>query len=84
MLIDSRLLPASGAFPKPGQDISGTLWQQYMRSGEIALFTFDAKTGQPLTAKCEVPETPISIAARFAACTGRAWTPKGGSESTRM
>jgi len=60
MLIDSRLLPASGAFPKPGQDISGTLWQQYMRSGEIALFTFDAKTSQPLTAKCEVPETPIS------------------------
>ncbi len=31
-----------------------------MRPGEIGLFTFDAKTGQPLTAKCEVPETPVS------------------------
>lgn len=60
MFTDSRLLPASGAFPKPGQDISGTPWQHYMRPGEIGLFTFDAKTGQPLTAKYEVPETPVS------------------------
>jgi hypothetical protein len=59
MFTDSRLLPASGAFPTPGQDVSGTLWQQYMRPGEIALFTFDARTGQPLTAKCEVPQMPI-------------------------
>jgi hypothetical protein len=60
MFTDSRLLPASGAFPTPGQDIGGTPWQQHMRPGEIALFTFDAKTGHPLTAKCKVPETPVS------------------------
>jgi len=60
MFTDSRLLPASGAFPKPGQDIGGTPWQQHMRPGEIALFTFDAKTGQPLTAKCVPPQSPVS------------------------
>jgi hypothetical protein len=60
MFTDSRLLPASGVFPKPGQDISGTIWQQYMRNSEIALFCFDARTGRPLTVKGETPQTPVS------------------------
>jgi hypothetical protein len=60
MFTDSRLLPAPGSFPKPGQDISGTPWQKLMRGSEIALFFFDAKTDQILTAKGEVPESPAS------------------------
>lgn len=60
MFTDSRLLPASGGFPKPGQDISGTKWQELMRPGETAVFTFDARTGQPLTALGEVPRKPIN------------------------
>lgn len=59
MFTDSRLLPASGGFPTPGQDISGTPWQQHMRPGEIALFYFDARTGQPLTALGKVPRNQI-------------------------
>jgi hypothetical protein len=59
MFTDSRLLPASGGFPTPGQDISGTPWQQHMRPGEIALFYFDARTGQPLTALGQVPRNQI-------------------------
>jgi hypothetical protein len=59
MFTDSRLLPAAGAFPTPGKDVSGTPWQEHMRSGEIALFYFDARTGQSLTAKGSVPQTPI-------------------------
>jgi len=60
MFTDSRLLPAPGSFPKPGQDISGTPWQELMRPGEIALFCFDARSGQLVTVKGEVPESPAS------------------------
>jgi hypothetical protein len=60
MFTDSRLLPASGMPPMAGQDIQGTLWQEMMRAGEIALFCFDARSGQLLTAKGEVPQTPLS------------------------
>jgi hypothetical protein len=60
MFFYSRVLPASGAIPKPGQDISETApWQQHMRRGEIALFCFDAKSGQLLTAKGERPQLPL-------------------------
>jgi hypothetical protein len=60
MFTDWRLLPAPGAFPTPGKDITGTPWQELMGSGEIASFYFDAYTGQPLTAKGRIPETPVS------------------------
>ena len=60
MFAEARLLPAAGAFPQPGQDIRGTAWQQLMRSGEIALFCFDAISAQPVTVKGEAPTTPIS------------------------
>ena len=59
MFTDSRLLPASGGFPTPGQDIIGTTWQQYMRPGEIALFCFDARTSQPLTALGKAPRNQV-------------------------
>src|SRR5882757_7001377 len=60
MFTDSRLLPASGTPPKAGQDIKGTPWQEMMRASEIALFCFDARSGQLLTVKGEVPQTPVS------------------------
>jgi len=59
MFFYSRILPVSGAIPKPGQDISGTIWQQHMRSGEIALFCFDAGSGELLTSKGELPHIPV-------------------------
>lgn len=59
MFFYSRVLPATGAIPKPGQDISGAIWQQHMRSREIALFCFDAKSGDLLTAKGDLPQIPV-------------------------
>ncbi|MGZ4813914.1 MAG: hypothetical protein ACXVZV_00795 [Terriglobales bacterium] len=56
----SRLLPAYNAFPTPGQDISGTEWQQLMRPGEIALFCIDSRTGQPLRIfTADPPKVPM-------------------------
>jgi len=37
----------------------GASWQQEMRFGEIALFNFDAKSGQLLGPKARVPQLPV-------------------------
>src|SRR6516225_10614987 len=58
MFFFSRLLPATGALPKPGEDITGTVWQQHMRSGEVALFSYDERTGQLLKPKGDLPRMP--------------------------
>ena len=55
-----RLLPLRGSIPTPGNDISGTPWQELMHPKEVALFCFDAKSGRPLKLNGEAPETPIS------------------------
>ena len=52
-----RLLPLRGSIPTPGNDISGTPWQELMHPKEVALFCLDAKSGQPLKLNGEVPET---------------------------
>ena len=59
MFFYSRVLPVSGAIPTPGKDITGASWQQEMRFGEIALFNFDAKSGQLLGPKARVPQLPV-------------------------
>jgi hypothetical protein len=59
MFFYSRVLPVSGAIPTPGKDIPGAPWQQEMRFGEIALFNFDAKSGQLLGPKARVPQLPV-------------------------
>jgi hypothetical protein len=76
MFFYSRVLPASGEVPTPGKDITGTTWQRHMRMGEIALFSFDARSGQLLGPKGAVPQLPMQevclvfgsrYAARFSA-----------------
>jgi hypothetical protein len=59
MFFYSRVLPVAGAVPTPGNDISGTAWQQHMRIGEIALFSFGARSGQLLKPKGDVPQLPM-------------------------
>lgn len=59
MFFYSRVLPASGGVPKPGQDIPEAVWQQHMRRGEIALFCLDAKSGQILRPGGELPQLPV-------------------------
>lgn len=59
MFFYSRVLPVSGAIPTPGKDMPGASWQQEMRFGEIALFNFDAKSGQLLGPKARVPQLPV-------------------------
>lgn len=58
-MFGSRLLPASGEFPRPGLDITGTRWQSLMKSGEVAVFCLDGKTGQPLRFTGEPADLPI-------------------------
>jgi hypothetical protein len=55
-----RLLPTRGCVPKPREDIQQAPWLDHIRSGEVALFCVDSKTGQLLTLAGEVPQTPIS------------------------
>src|SRR5215813_11410606 len=55
-----RLLPARGEFPYPGKDSSGTSWQNGMKTGEVALFYFDAQTLEPRKADGAPPDTPIT------------------------
>jgi len=59
MFFYSRVLPVSDAIPTPGKDITGASWQKDMRFGEIALFNFDAKSGQLLGPKAKVPQLPV-------------------------
>jgi hypothetical protein len=59
MFFYSRVLPVSGAVPTPGKDMPEASWQQEMRIGEIALFNFDAKSGQLLGPKARVPQLPV-------------------------
>jgi hypothetical protein len=59
MFFYSRVLPATGAIPAPGKDMPGAQWQQHMHLGEIAVFSFDAKSAQLLKPKGDAPRLPI-------------------------
>jgi len=59
MFFYSRVLPVSGAIPDPGTDMPGALWRQHMHFGEIAVFSFNAKSGQILKPNGDVPRLPI-------------------------
>ncbi|HYM75279.1 MAG TPA: hypothetical protein VE377_04805 [Candidatus Dormibacteraeota bacterium] len=59
MFFYSRVLPASGAIPTPGNDMPGASWLQHMRLGEIAVFSLDAESRQVLKPKGEVARLPV-------------------------
>jgi hypothetical protein len=56
----TRLLPVTGAIPKAGEDIkTPALWKESLRRGEVALFCFDATTGELLNLTGAAPESPM-------------------------
>jgi hypothetical protein len=59
MFFYSHVAPVSGAVPTPGKDMPDAPWRRHMGFGEIALFIFDAKSGQLLGPKHNVPQLPV-------------------------
>ena len=59
MFFYSRVLPVSGAIPLPGKDMPDASWQQHMRFGEIAVFSFGANSGELLKPKGDAPQLPV-------------------------
>jgi len=56
----TRILPAAGAIPKPGEDLTApALWKDYMRAGEVALFCFDEATGELRNMRGVAPRSPF-------------------------
>lgn len=59
MFFYSHVAPVHNAIPTPGKDMPDASWRQHMGLGDVALFLLDAKSGQLLRPRHEVPQLPV-------------------------